>query len=383
MTQEEITQIIGDETLQKIIQDYPQSANCNSTVGFNIFTLISDKYRHENFHSDIIKAFLDPHENHNEGNLFLRKFIEMLNKKCTSVSPIPLDAYEQATVERERHHIDILIKSKNSDRCIIENKLNGAQDMDRQLSRYYNEMKGQRYKVDAIVYLTRTEIEQPDPQSYEEIDKEDQNKILLIPAPTLIKKWINPCIHKTNNLEYISILRQYSRLLQSLFPTSKTHTAMFELYDSLDKNIKKLIKIKLLSQMLNDLPIAMAEILTKQLNEKYDVKKEDYIEQIGRIWVKDPDHSVIKLKKDFCIYVICHADIDKAYELNVVNWEMDITSMNDLNIDTDSDHLRGKGRYFKNYPWNSQETLLKDIATILAKLISFIQKQSSTDKAQC
>ncbi len=237
MTQEEITQIIGDETLQKIIQDYPQSANCNSTVGFNIFTLISDKYRHENFHSDIIKAFLDPHENHNEGNLFLRKFIEMLNKKCTSVSPIQLDAYEQATVERERHHIDILIKSKNSDRCIIENKLNGAQDMDRQLSRYYNEMKGQRYKVDAIVYLTRTEIEQPDPQSYEEIDKEDQNKILLIPAPTLIKKWINPCIHKTNNLEYISILRQYSRLLQSLFPTSKTHTAMFELYDYLDKNI--------------------------------------------------------------------------------------------------------------------------------------------------
>lgn len=375
----EIAKILDDGELNRIIHAYQEAAMDKSSAGFNIFTIISDKFRHENLHSDVIKVFLDPTEQHKEGALFLCQFIDMLNLKRDSQHHIDSHIYRDAIVERERNHIDILIKSREHDCCIIiENKLNGAQDMQRQLSRYYHEMQQQNIRVDAIVYLTRTEIERPDQNSYEEIEKEDQIKIIIIPATssnpddvTLIKDWIDPCIEKSDNIECISIMRQYSRLLKSLFKISKTHQVMSELYEYLNENLSKLDEIRFLSKMLYELPIAMASILSEDLIKKYKEKDKDEYKQnitrIGCIWSKDPDHCVIELKDNFCIYIICHADQGNAYELNVVNWKTDITKMNTINLDMDSDS-RGKGRYYKNYRWVERTTMVNDIDKILDKI---------------
>ena len=80
------------------------------------------------FSSDIIAAFLNPKAKHNEGNLFLDAFIDMLNRKMKrsnkNSTPIRKDFYVNALVERERHKIDILITTIDKRHCIIiENKI--------------------------------------------------------------------------------------------------------------------------------------------------------------------------------------------------------------------------------------------------------------------
>lgn len=47
-------------------------------LGFNPFALMSDMYYRENFHSDIIRAILDPNGPHRENGLFLLSFVNLL-----------------------------------------------------------------------------------------------------------------------------------------------------------------------------------------------------------------------------------------------------------------------------------------------------------------
>lgn len=118
-------------------KDYTENYNNRTDIGFNVFTLSSDFYYRENFHSDIIKAFLSPIEKHNEGNKYLDLFIDLLNK--TNNSKVSKGDFQGATVEREKHDIDLLITDEESKKAIIvENKINNATDQQRQLPRYVN-----------------------------------------------------------------------------------------------------------------------------------------------------------------------------------------------------------------------------------------------------
>ena len=56
----------------------------DTSLGFNAFALVSDTYYRENFHSDIIRAILDPHSGHGEGALFLRKFVDFISAEARS-----------------------------------------------------------------------------------------------------------------------------------------------------------------------------------------------------------------------------------------------------------------------------------------------------------
>ena len=146
-------------------------------IGFNIFTLCSDKYYRENFHSDIIKAFLDPTEKHNEGNKYLHIFIDLLN--CVNnQNHIKKSDFENASVEREKQHIDILVADETSKKAIIiENKINNAGDQHRQLPRYYDKLKGD-YDVVAIIYLTLNNSKKPYTSDWTNEEKESIHKIL-------------------------------------------------------------------------------------------------------------------------------------------------------------------------------------------------------------
>ena len=46
-------------------------------LGYNVFSLMSDTFHRENFHSDIIYSLLNPHAKHKEGNVFLLLFLRL------------------------------------------------------------------------------------------------------------------------------------------------------------------------------------------------------------------------------------------------------------------------------------------------------------------
>jgi len=188
-------------------------------LGFNIFSLVSDTYYKENFHSEIISALLNPHGEHNEGRLFLDLFLDFLKMDKANYAT-DVKVCNEHPIQKQRR-IDILIRS-NTNAIIIENKINGATDMDNQLIDYYNYCK--ELEVDAILYLSIDGKKHPDEKKWNcdpLTKKEIKGKLRLIGAfdnetEGTIFHWLEKCMVKAKNWDTIFIIKQYQQLLKSL-----------------------------------------------------------------------------------------------------------------------------------------------------------------------
>ena len=69
------------ENLKEPVQRYKENFDKRIATGFNVFYLISDYYYRETFHGNLIAALLAPDEKHNEGNLYINLFIDMINEQ--------------------------------------------------------------------------------------------------------------------------------------------------------------------------------------------------------------------------------------------------------------------------------------------------------------
>lgn len=312
--------ILHNKEIQKIIADYQQISKEDLNLGLNIFTLTSDFFYRENYHSDIIKAFLDPSGAHNGGNLFLNLFIEMINKD-SSGNKIDIQNYEDSIVTREKGHIDILIRSKNKHCIIIENKMNNAVDMDRQLPRYYEAMQENGYKVDAIVYLPLNNRKKPSKESWDMSDiNEVSSLIKIIPAYAdkdicLVNDWIEPSIIQSKNIDCISLLRQYSQLIKSLTPYNMTDELRNNLLKQLTDNPELFEQTLTLVEIIQELPETMATSLRNKLEQ-------DQKSKISVFPWRDKNTCVIEFKGvDTAItnqiYIFTWFDQNCAYKLAV------------------------------------------------------------------
>lgn len=115
----------------------------NSNNGnFNIFSFISEKYYREDFHSNILSLILSPHHPPIGSKENLKIFLENIGvDKSFFHNKFWTD--NKVIIEREKFvklgRIDILVtfESENKKKVvIIENKINGAHDQEKQLQRY-------------------------------------------------------------------------------------------------------------------------------------------------------------------------------------------------------------------------------------------------------
>lgn len=234
---------------------------------FNIFNIISDLYYRENFHSDIIRFFLDPNEKHNGGCVFLNAFIQMLNKQMREKGKsIDTNDYKDAVVAREKGRIDVWIKSETTKKCIIvENKINNAGDMQRQIPRYYDYVKRKGYDVDTIVYLPLDITKVPNKSDWTIDDKKNVEPLLvIIPAYDRSKKinlvddWLRPSILLSDNIDVVSTLRQYSLLITKLNYNIMDNIVLEKFYEELKKE-NNFATAKSIRNMLNELPQYLAQ----------------------------------------------------------------------------------------------------------------------------
>ena len=143
-------------------------------LDFNIFDIITDKWKKENFHSEILKFLLENYE------VFFNNFLELINIKDKK-------EYLNAEITNEEARIDILIKSEKK-AIIVENKINWAPDQIEQLARYYEKIKNgyngeQKREVEKIVYIIPSENKKPDEQTFgkdEKIKKEIEDRFKKI-----------------------------------------------------------------------------------------------------------------------------------------------------------------------------------------------------------
>lgn len=146
----------------------------NAKIGLNTFSLLAeDNHQLENFHSKVIAALLDPRRKSGIGWHGLVAFVRLLQcasknrgqrvlledfVKCLERKDCDVEVTTEKETDDKRGRIDIYVglKKKNGETraIIIENKINGAPDMERQLVRYYDDVEGRaKHKVVAIVYL--------------------------------------------------------------------------------------------------------------------------------------------------------------------------------------------------------------------------------------
>ena len=250
------------EKLQPISSEYIKSKKEIQQNVFNIFNIVSNLYYRENFHSDLISFFLEPNANHGCSHLMLDIFIAMLNKAGCDIDNMN---YSDAVVVREQARIDILISSEESKRAIvIENKINNASDMPRQLPRYYDYVS-KKYSLDAIVYLPLDFNKKPNMDDWTE---EDRNNVLpllkIIPAydrqhrTNIVDDWLLPSLPKIDKVDVLSTIRQYADLIISLNKFNMDNIILEKFRNELLKgdNLKTAQSVR---NMLNELPAYLAQ----------------------------------------------------------------------------------------------------------------------------
>lgn len=312
---ESIRTLLSDKQVRDIGSEFRESKKSRTEQSLNVFKMVSDLYYRENFHSDIIRVFLDPREKHKEGATFLFAFIDFINNNFRDKVYISKQDYRSAKVEREQGRIDILIKSEESKHCIIiENKIYNAKDMYRQLPNYYDKMKEQEYSIDAIVYLPLDVNKQPDQSAWSEVDKKHVLPLLcIVPAyqkkgVNLVAGWIEPCILKAKNIDCVSILRQYGELVKQLNNNIMDNIILGKFYQSL-KDGKSIETALSISNMVRQLPEYMAD----RLCEKFKHGEGDY-----RVWKWKPNFCGILFQIGDIQYKIDIWTSEKGYEVKVL-----------------------------------------------------------------
>ncbi|WP_434503697.1 PDDEXK-like family protein [Prevotella sp.] len=257
-----VFKMIESDIFIQIKTEYKLQKSDKSELGFNVFKLISDFYYRENFHRDIIYDFLNPQGSHKEGNKYLMLFLDMLN--------INYSFFQNAIVEKEYliengRRIDTLITDNTTMKAIIiENKMNNASDMDRQLPDYYNYVRNLGYEIMSIVYIPLSNNKVPDRTNWKECERISIKECLnIIPAFSNNKKrnlcnnWLKSCINSSDNIDCISGLRQYVKLIKYLNINNMDNIILEKFYKNIKigENLDTAISIR---NMLNELPTFLA-----------------------------------------------------------------------------------------------------------------------------
>jgi hypothetical protein len=307
-------------------------------LGFNVFTIVSDTYRRENFHSYLICNLLSPLYN-NEGQFFIIELINCLNELTNPKNKIQHNDFTAPVVEREKDRIDIRIRDSISRKSIIiENKINNAIDQDNQIPRYYKSETDSNYEVIGIVYLTLTEGKKPNEKSWK-VDSEVKSKIVdaLIyltasknDEKTNLLTWIDKCANISNQIDVISTLRQYKSIIQHLREKEMNHILMEKFYNQLklkDDNYATALSIR---DMLGDMQEFRASRLKNYFNSDEKKAKLLFKDITSFVWSKEHrakfENSQFKNIK-FWIDVVC---VEK--ETRVYFHEEDSTSNDKIKI---------------------------------------------------
>jgi hypothetical protein len=259
----EVKELIDDKDLEKLLSQVDEVRKVFEKAHFNIFSLMSDQYRKENLHSDILAEFLNPEGLHGQGNIFLLEFIKLINKKAKDQKKPELNesCFKNSKVTREKGRIDILIEGEG-ETIIFESKIKDAGDTDRQLPVYYNRMQKKKGEAEniVIVYMPKIPGKLPSETNWNDQDKKNvYDRLVIFNAfetgkedlrEGLIESWL-----KIATVHNATILYQYSELLKmigGLTMEEKLEERIIEYFLIEDLEGKRLSKIYSIYKLANE-----------------------------------------------------------------------------------------------------------------------------------
>jgi len=219
---------------------------------YNIILAASDIYYRENYHSDIMAYILENKRN------TIKYFIEYINQ-LSDMPKIDENNYLNVEIIREENKIDILIKDLTSLHCIIvENKINNAGDMTRQLPRYYRINLKNGYTVDRILYYSLDGKKKPDISTWTDKDlKLGLDDIIVYGAAAngskndYINAFLIKCKNNTENEQEKAFYCQYIDLLEYLRRNQMDYQLMEKFYKEM-LDLEQYSSALSIRDMLND-----------------------------------------------------------------------------------------------------------------------------------
>ena len=256
------------ENIRNILKDVEKISKDIDTIRmlepYHI-NIIDEVHANENAHSRVFAKILQYKENNKFP--FLLSFLNSINFDLTPVNPC-------ITVEKDR--IDVLIRDKNY-AVIIENKIHGAADRDKQIERYIDKVKNMRYPANQIyvLYLSRWGGEKPGLNSLSDIKRRNLGaNYNEISFQQNILPWLENILPecKVKDTVLISAINQYIDHLQGIFSLRK-------IFNERDSKMREVVEEVL--GLNNETIIKKGEIINKKLEELnlctntlYSIRKE-------------------------------------------------------------------------------------------------------------
>ena len=334
-----------DDKMIKDYDEYIEKNNFEEDYDFNIFELMSDSFYKENFHSYIIAQLLN-------NETILKNFLKFIKVDEVDESVYFNEGYEVIPEyfiknEIKNGRIDILIKSNDKDNkennedkedknkekphcIIIENKLNGAKDEERQLFRYYNSCS-ENFEVDKIVYISPNSSKESDEQSKEGIPKELIKTIIGYDGNnkdfhTILNDSFEE-VKSNSNIEWHLLLKHYLKILRQTGET-RMDALTEKFYNKIKTEPQEYKKIKLIATMYNDL----IKTRINNLAEKFG--GEAKYEKNGKYYFFEREFYSEKRKINYCLKIFMDNDWSWLFltstedtEKNKKKWEEDIKNI--------------------------------------------------------
>ena len=187
----------------KIAQDTKKLLDKRLASSFSLFPYLDPK---ENRLSKIIRDLLDPNGNHGQGDIFLQKFLEVIDKPDLYEigDQVDIRTEEPTTnIENDKRRIDILIEIKRNNKfhvgVAIENKP-WATDQTQQVDDYLDHLSKQ-YPIYYIIYLTQNG-DKPSDQSARKTKTQEKEKLIIMSYKDDITAWLKAC-YKESQAEYV------------------------------------------------------------------------------------------------------------------------------------------------------------------------------------
>jgi hypothetical protein len=324
----------------------------------NMFSAVF-KFKQENFHSELLRGFLDPNTPQTGDKRFLAVFMELLSKINPAV--ISHRFSDAVKVERETERIDILIHDETH-AVIIENKINNAPDMPNQLARYYQSVEGMGKKVAAVVYIPKFEGCEPPLDDYDEAYQKFvpkiKDKLVVLPSVNrhtnkndIANGFIAECVNLADkNSPRQHLVSQYAKLLKTMEGESKMTEAIDrEFITEFYKDKKSIETIENIADVWDRRNELLSSVLRAPLWEKLKTKLGFYEEE-GEEW----NYSL------FCdisdnLYVVFYADPNDN-ELHLGFWyeSAKIKSKAKKDLMTEALNTALPEAYFGDYDWGEE-----------------------------
>ncbi len=233
---------MDDKHLLNLAKEISEIINRNRVYNANIIT---ELHANENAHSRILRMFLQYDDGKKEYPI-LRKFLEIPKVKKIFGNK----GFKNPVFSNEQERIDVLIEEPGSFAVIVENKIKGATDQERQLERYIESVNGHGVPYDNIyaIYLTDSGGKEVSDVSFTDvakkclgyIDKNDMGRFVPMNyrydiLPWLEKKVLPNCIEKEELL--ISALKQYIDYLKCMFGIIENEEQKILIMEKLNKEL--------------------------------------------------------------------------------------------------------------------------------------------------